>query len=319
MGVLQRVGILTGLAIVSTGVARAGETVTLSPRFEEGSIATYRHQFHVDQTRMIPLIGDTRRLAAKLERDIRLETLEALPDGHARVRMTIDRVSMVVTPPEGAPFAFDSAASADALPTSARARALAAFAGGSVDVLMAPDGEMISIEAIRAYGAGAASSREAREIDAFFDDVWIRAVMELLYRPSADTPLRSIGDEWATTMRERVGGVADNEIQIAWRLESADEGIARVVGDGEIIQEPKGAIQFEGAPVALKKSVLGYRLDWDLNRGSLERYETDQAVSVEFNTQMNVQAQSVVASSVRLWRIDERSSPAGGMPIENDR
>lgn len=280
--------------------ADAAAGVDLGPRFDAEPSTTYEHVVHIVQERSVQT-ARTERLTADLTRRFTMRVLEVHEDGGATIAMAFNRIQLVVTPPDGEPFEFDSRRADDQNPAGARSAMLRRMMGLAVRVRVDRLGQFVSIENDAELDAALGGRSERTDLAPLFDKSAFKDTVEEVWGFAGDPPRRSVGEHWVRQSLTEVGGQTNVPVRLDCTLNGVKNGVASISGTGVFdLGELRPLV--EGLTTTVKSQMLQFDIRWNLRLGRVDGYRTAQTLALS-QGRPEVPISAVFVSNGELKRV----------------
>lgn len=307
------------VSLISTGPCLAQDAVTLVRKLHPGQELSYafHRDLKVSQTPSGAAEGDQPAAAESSivqSGTITLTVAAVRDDGVADVRIRFSDLKLSADTPDGAQQ-FDSAAPAqpaDKAPEAGADEAASepsllsalgnALASAPMSCSIAPDGTVRGLNGYESVIAvlGKAPAEERWLSGMFMPDALILAIEQLVAVEGATGP-RKPGDGWQTTQRTGLGSAGALEVTTDWRLDSIENGIAKIVGEESLdLLVPQQADQ-SSPRVQLGESSGSSEIAWSVADGALISLRQEQKAATTWSLgELSVEQQQV--TTFRLER-----------------
>jgi len=244
----------------------SGTVVRLQTRFSPGEKTYFSHTDVTRQGQLSSTYSIVREIVET--RCFSLETLEAEPDGVARMRLVMERIATVVRDGGNVVFLYDS--DRDEPATSDEGRAREVLSGLEAEFTIAPRGTVLSMRAnlMPEDLAGLPAN-----LQSLLAENWFRAAIEAIYKPFGDRVELDTETGWTLSGSPGAPFAGDEYLmETAFRVTSSTEAFAEVQAESTLYRS--------GEPVR-EVYASGSTWRWSHEAGRLERFLSREKVRVE--------------------------------------
>lgn len=259
----------------------AGAPVHLGYKFDAKT--PIHHEMVQEMTQTQAMQGRTTESNTRTTTRITTELLKANEDGSMLIATTPERMILSITAP-GVDLSYDSTNEADKAKLSDPTIAsVAGMVGLKVQMLIAPDGEILDIpnmDALRGTIDAMPDPAVKASLGQAMGKETIMASNEMNYKLLPEQAVE-VGDEWSREFKIPMG-FGDMTITMGMTLESVKDEIALITIDGSITMPQ---VKQQGMTMNLNSSRLAGTLEFNMKEGVQELYELD--TMMEMNATMD--------------------------------
>ncbi len=257
------------------------EPVHLGYKFD--ATTPIHHQMVQEMTQTQAFQGQTMETITKTSSRVTTELLKANEDGSVLIATTPESMTMSISAP-GMDLSYDSANAADkAKLSNPTIASVAGMVGLQVQMLIAPDGEILDIPNIDQLQKAVDAMPDANVKTAMSQSMGKDTIMasnEMNYKLLPAEAVE-VGDEWSREFKIPMG-FGDMTVTLDMTLNGVEKGIAEISIDGSVTMPQ---IQQQGMTMNLGSSELSGTLRFNIEDGVQESY--DLTTSMDLSATMD--------------------------------
>jgi len=125
-------------------------------------------------------------------------------------------------------------------------------------------------------------------VGSVFSEPFFRELIEDVYAPAGESPRRTVGDTWQTTLAIPLGGLPGALTTVVWTLDGVDGDAVRISGAGTTAFDHVESPLLRGLGQRVSGEFSRFLIDWSAADGRTTKIEKARAVEARFSTRAGV-------------------------------